>query len=391
MISHRGTDKHGHDIWLVQVDAGRRPDGKRHRLHATVHGTRRQAEQMERKLQAEADQLVCAAQPITLAAWAEDYLASAHKRGRAPRTLAEYRRMLDTRILPALGSLRLDRLQSADIARFMRHLAEQQHARCEGPISAAAQIKYYRLLSSMLQEAVYCGLMPINPVRQVRPPQIERYRARYYDAADVGQLWTALQGEPIMWRAIVATALLLGIRRGELVALRWGDVDWTRRVVRIERAAYSVTGSPQRVRAPKTATSLRAIDLPDALADILQSWRQEQGGADDDYICAEPHSRGLSWLDIDTPTRWFWAFTRRRGLPPLNLHGLRHTYATILLDAGVALPTVAELAGHSTPTTTARIYTHPTSAQRDLAREAVASLLPTNPPTPVGNEADEEV
>jgi len=133
------------------------------------------------------------------------------------------------------------------------------------------------LLSIILQEAVYAGLLATNPVRQVPAPRIESHQTRFYETRDVQHLWQALQNEPVMWQAIIAAGLLLGIRRGELMGLRWGDIDWDRHIIHIVRTAYRVSRDEQQVKVVKVANQLRSIPMPEPLVAILKAWQTEQG------------------------------------------------------------------------------------------------------------------
>ena len=375
-IQQRGRDEDGKPIYRVFISGGHDGKGKRVRKSVTVHGTPREAEQVRKQLEREMDDIGLTAS-TKLADWVESWLKDADK-SRAPRTMAEYRRLLTTRILPALGHIRLDQLRSRHIFEFMGKLAGVKHARhTEMTITKHSQRKYYCLLSVIFQDAVYSGLLASNPVQQVRPPRIENHRARFYEPQDVEQLWQALQTEPLMWRAIIATGLLLGIRRGELMGLRWGDINWERNAICIERAAYRVSRQQQQVKAPKTATSKRSIPMPEPLVTVLKAWQVEQKGAPGDYICADARHR---WLHIDAPTKWFEKFIARHKLPPLNLHGLRHTAATIMLEAGIPVKTVSEHLGHGQTSTTTNIYAHTTQASRERAAEALSDAVTHDKP-----------
>lgn len=370
-IQERGKDKHGKTVYRVFVSGGYDGAGKRIRKAVVVHGSLRDAEQVKKRLERELDDSGPTSS-MQFREWIERWMEEA-VRSRAPRTVAEYQRLLATRIVPALGHIRLDQLKSRHIFDFMSKLTGIQHARRnDQTLSRHSQRKYYCLLSVILQDAVYSGLIGQNPVKQVRAPRIDGYRARFYEPLDVEQLWQALQQEPLMWRAIVAMSLLLGIRRGELMALRWGDVHWERRSISIARAAYRVSKQDQQVKAPKTATSIRSIPIPEPLLPILKAWHSVQGGLDDDYICADAR---LRWLHIDAPTKWFAKFIARHGLPSLNLHGLRHTAATIMLEAGVPVRTVSEHLGHGQTSTTTNIYAHTTQASRERAAEALQQAV----------------
>ena len=371
-IQPRGKDEDGKGVFRVFVSGGfNEKTGKRIRKTAVVHGSMRNAEQVIKRLERELENQG----PVTssrFGEWVEHWLKDADKT-RAARTMAEYRRMLTTRILPALGHIRLDQFSARHIFEFMTKLAGVKHARnTETTISKHRQRKYYCLLSVIFQDAVYSGLLNTNPVRQVRAPRIENHRARFYEPQDVGRLWQALQTEPLMWRAIIATGLLLGIRRGELMGLRWSDINFERMSVCIERSAYRISRDPQQVKAPKTATSRRCLPMPEPLAPILKVWQTEQAGTADDYICAVARGK---WLHIDAPTTWFAKFIGRHQLPSMNLHSLRHTAATIMLEAGIPVRTVSEHLGHGQTSTTTNIYAHTTQSSRELVAKVMKNAV----------------
>lgn len=360
----------GKDTFRIFMSAGVDDAGRRIRKSVTVKGSYKDAEQTLHRLLFEFENNGISSS-MRLDAWVNTWLEQV-ERTRAPRTVAEYRRMLTARILPALGKHRLDQLQPRFIAQFLSKLATSQHPRREGTISGHTQLKYYRLLSAILQEAVYQGLLTLNPTRQVRPPRMERHKARYYDRADIIRLWEALCTEPLMVQAMIGTALLLGIRRGELMGLRWDDINWQQDLVSIRRAAYKIRGKAQTVKTPKTAGSIRTIPFPAPLREILTRWRQVQQHPEGDYICCDEHGH---WLHIDTPTRLMAAFVRQSGLPTLSLHGLRHTAATVMIEAGVPLRAVSEHLGHGQASTTANIYTHATATSRALAGTALTKAV----------------
>ena len=137
------------------------------------------------------------------------------------------------------------------------------------------------------------------------------------------------------------------------MALRWGDIEWNQAMVQIVRTAYRVSHDTQQVRELGAGSALRTIPMPEPLVPILMDWQKEQGGSHDNYICADTQHR---WLHIDAPTKWFAEFISRHQLPPLNLHGLRHTAAAIMLEAGIPVNAVAAHLGHGQPSTTSNIY-----------------------------------
>ncbi len=360
----------GHDTFRVFVSAGMDEHGKRIRKSVTIKGTYKDAERTLRIMQSKIEnQGVSSA--ISLSDWVKRWLEHV-ERTRAPKTFIEYQRMLTTRILPALGRIRLEELESRHLAQFLMKLASTPHPHHEGTISSNSQLKYYRLLSVILQEAVYQGLLTQNPIRTVRPPRMERFQARFYDHAEIARLWAALLTEPLLTQVVIGTGLLLGVRRGELIGLRWDDIDWQQNLVAIRRSAYKVRGKEQAVKSPKTAGSQRTIPLPTPLREILLRWQQVQCHPELNYICC---SETGEWLHIDMPTRIMEIFVRRHRLPPLTLHGLRHTAATVMIEAGVPLCAVSEHLGHGQTSTTVNIYTHATPASRALAGASLQNVI----------------
>lgn len=383
VTTHLGSiQARGADTYRVVVSLGVDGTGKRMRKSITVNGSYADAERAKYRLLHTAEEQGLASS-MRLDAWVTQWLSQADAT-RAPRTVAEYRRMLTTRLLPALGTQRLDGLQPRVLAQFFGQLARAPHARREGPISGHSQLKYYRLLSAILQEAVYHGLLTRNPLRQVRPPRAVRPTTRYYDQQAVWRLWEALQSEPLLVQVVLGLALLLGVRRGELMGLRWEDLDWQAAQVHIRRAAYKVRGSAQTVKVPKTAGSVRTIPLPAPLHDLLQQWHAVQAPQGSDFICCHAHGR---WLHIDTPTRMLAAVIRRHCLPALSLHGLRHTAATVMLEAGVPLRAVSEHLGHQHTSTTVNIYAHATADARAHAGRALGQVV-TPPPIPADDQPE---
>lgn len=375
-------DRNGLAVWLVQISAGKTAGGARRRPTVTVHGSHREAEDAERALYSSAR--ASSGDRTTLSAYCDELFTRLRKRGRAERTIDGYRKLLK-RILPKFGDKRMDAITPVQLAKFMADLSETKHPHRAGALSGNTQLHYYRVLSLIFGEAVYDGVVVANPVKAVRPPRVEKHRARFHDPADLAAVWQALQTEPLLWRALIACTLLLGLRRSELVGLQWQDVDYARAAVQVRRGVSKRTGEDQTTGPLKTATSQRAIPIPAELAAILKSWQQEQGGDGEDFIAAEKTKDGpLRWIHLDWPTKWYRKFTTRHKLPAVNLHGLRHTYVTTLLASGMTLADIANLAGHATPAVTASVYSHATTGIHERATTALSAAINTQPGKPNG-------
>lgn len=372
-VTRFGTDEDGLTVWKVQISAGFKADGKRNRPTCYMHGTKKEAQAEERQLYAKAKTV--RVEKRLFSDWAEEVIKRLRKRGRAESTINGYQRLLNGRLLPYFGKKILDTISSADIAKYLNRLSQEKHSKHDGPLSGNTQLHVYRLLSLLFQEAVFDGLLTANPVKQVRAPRNERHQAMFHEPADLPRVWEALQTEPPIWRMMISTTLLLGLRRSELVGLQWQDIDFEHGVIHIHRGVTKIAGEPQHISPLKTATSARTVPMPVPLPEILKEWQQEQGGAGEHFVCAERRGEDLRWVNIDDVTRWYTDFTRRHELPHVTLHGLRHTFVTTLVSAGMTFSDVAELAGHSTPVVTAAIYSHATNGLHERAMNAMTGAL----------------
>ncbi len=249
-----------------------------------------------------------------------------------------------------------------DIQKFYNNLAE------ESPLSgkplAAKTIKniHMNILGS-LGQAVKMDLIKKNPAEHVELPKTQKYQAEVYTQEEVQVLLSSVIDTDME----VAIALLvgLGLRRGEVLALRWQDVDLDRGKVCIKRNMVKV-GKEIIFKNPKTETSNREIELPSSLQRLLQAERKR-------YI-ANKLRLGTSFEDNDLVVCWdngecikpdtlsqkFRRLTKDIGLKDIRLHDLRHTNATLMLEYGVNIKVAQQRLGHASISTTMDIYSHVT-------------------------------
>lgn len=250
-----------------------------------------------------------------------------------------------------------------------------------GTLSGKTQLHYHRFLSAMLETAVQWQMIPSNPCRRVKAPKAQRKETAYLDENQAVQLISALDGEPIQYRTMVLLILNTGLRRGELCALSWADINLDTAVLSVRRNAVYVSGRGVVLDTPKTKSSLRSIKLPQPVIPMLKqyrSWQAEHrlqmGDLWQDNDLVFPSWNGAP-LYPDTLTSWFSDFVRRHDLPPVTVHGLRHTNATLLIAAGTNLRTVSGRLGHSQASTTANIYAHAIQSADAAAAETLGDIL----------------
>ena len=250
-----------------------------------------------------------------------------------------------------------------------------------GKLSGKTLLHYHRLLSSMLETAVQWQLIPSNPCKRVKAPRAERKEARYLDEKQAAHLIALLDSEPIQYRTMILLLINTGLRRGELCALQWRDIDFANAVLQVRRNTVYLAGQGLLDDTPKTVSSQRAIKLPANCIPMLKEYRAWQS--------KERLKVGDQWQESDrvftrwngapfrpdTLTNWFSNFVKRNDLPPVTIHSLRHTNATLLVSSGTNLRTVSARLGHSQASTTANIYAHAIQSADASAADTINDIL----------------
>ncbi len=248
-------------------------------------------------------------------------------------------------------------------------------------LSGKTILHHHRLISSILEKAVKWQIILSNPCDRVEPPKAERYEAEYLDENQAHELLTCLQSEPLQYRTIITLLLYTGMRRGELCGLEWSDIDFKNSLIDISKSSLYLPERGIFDDTTKTQSSNRVIKIPSAVIELLTEYKR--------YQIAERLKLGDKWIDSkkvftqwngkpihpDTITGWFAHFIRRHNLPPIHLHSLRHTNATLLIASGADLRTVSKRLGHSNMTTTANIYTHAIKSADERAAELLGDIL----------------
>ena len=300
----------------------------------------------------------------TFEQYAEYVLALREQRGDSHKTLVDYRNMT-RRIYQELGPVKLRDLQAHHLNAFYGKLMQPgQNRRTGGGLSAKSVLRYHRFISIVLAQAVREGLIPFNAASRAEPPRAEKHQADYLQPTDIDVINTALQSEPLKWRTLVHLLMITGARRGEVLGLKWEDVDLARSRVFICR---SISYTPDRgvyIGKPKTKSSERYIAIPSETVSLLKDYRVWQIEErfrlgeyfqDRDFVFTRDDG---SPMHPDSATTWLDRFSKRHGLPHLHPHAFRHTAASMLLYAGMDVVSVASRLGHSQVSTTTDVYAH---------------------------------
>lgn len=309
---------------------------------------------------------------LTVEQFLDDWLAG--KQSLRPSTALSYATHIRRYLSPHLGVLLLEALRPLHIERMYREISllGDEHGR---PLSVSTLRRIQATLMSALNTAVRRGLIERNPAATVELPPVHRPRVRTWSAAELGQFLSAIQDDRL--HLLYRLLGLVGLRRGEVVALRWGDVDLNSGSLRIEQSAVRVAGRSV-VGPPKSASGSRVVAIDDETARRLH-WhgcRQRLELARTTGTLLRPDlvftTPAGDRLDPAYVSRRFDRLVTQHGLPRIRLHDLRHTSASIGLASGESLVEVSRRLGHSSITVTADIYAHisPLVAKESAERRA---------------------
>jgi integrase len=286
----------------------------------------------------------------TVATYATRWLALVRHRVR-PASLAVYRTSMAHHVIPRLGHIELGRLKPSDVEGMTAAMLDAGLA----PGTAALT---RRVLVVALSDAERDGLVVRNVARLARAPRQREARPRSLTAAEVRRLVEAARDDPM--GPLVILALSTGLRRSELLALRWEDIGPDSLAV-TATLARSAKGGYERAE-PKTRRSRRTIGLPAMARAALARQREASDGSP--WVFPDPVTGRP--VHPETATTAWRALAQRTGLSGVRLHDLRHTAATLALAAGVPVRDVADNLGHASPSITLNVYGHavPEGARR---------------------------
>lgn len=351
--------KHGLK-WSMLVTVGRRPDGKQDRRRVTGDSPE-ECLQKARELQVAAGQgMLTTHDRITVGEWVHTW-TEAKRSTWAPNTYAKHEQALRLRISPVLGFVKLKDLRPRHVAAWLEGLKQQV-----GPTTTRMALT---TLVAALEHAVRMELLPRNPARPVKlqASTVER-KVKAWDALSVSRFLEAAQSYRLFPLFYVGFAT--GLRREELLGLRWSDVSLKDRTLRVEQVVVPVGGG-YHIGPPKTRTSRRTVTFGEDVVRVLEEWRKRQ--LEERRILSNLwHESGLVFttstgqpLHPHNVNRDMSAIIKAHNrkhpeqpLSPLSPHGMRHTHATLLAQKTKQIELVSRRLGHARPSITLDLYRH---------------------------------
>lgn len=360
------------NIYYVCMDFGQDETGRRVKKYKT-YPSLAQARRGLRDFQAERDShQQVSPRTITLDQWLDYWMSEVIIPNRAETTVYGYRKIIENHLSEALGGIRLQALSPQHLQQYYTMLMRDKG------LSANTVRRHHDLLSCSLHFALRQDMIVRCPTERVEPPRVIPKEARFYSPENLKRLYALSEGHWL--EIIVKLAGSLGLRREEICGLRWDSVDFNLRKIHI-KAARTAAGANIVLKETKNRSSNRVLHLNDDLLRLLKRERARQAqnrlalgeawpdtglvAVDDQGVPYSPNAVSLA----------FTRFIRKNGLPKITLHGLRHTFATVASAQGAPLFDIGKALGHSTPTTTGRIYTHLLDQNHTATLDRVAAAL----------------
>ncbi len=369
------------DSYTVVLNLGIDPTtGKRKQQWVSVKGTKKAAEKRLSELLSQLDTgTFMKPGKTTLGEFLEHWLKDYAWPNLAPRTAEGYEHIIRRHLILGLGNITLTQLKPEHLQRYYSEKLSEGRCDGKGALSPQTVRHHHVTLHNALQSAVKWGLLSRNPADAVSPPRFQRPEWHTLNEDDIKILLEAAKVTP--YYALFYLALFTGMRRSELLALRWCDVDLLLCQLYVTRTLHQLRDASIVYRAPKTAKGRRMITLPPSATLVLREHKEKQEVTrvilgipliDDDLIFSDLNGKPLL---PNTVTHAWIKLVRRTGLGGIRLHDARHSHASLMLKAGTHPKIVQERLGHASIVITLDTYSHVAPGLQEAAAARFDELV----------------
>ena len=313
------------------------------------------------------------ARKYTLGQWMEVWFENVAQVKVRPSSHATYRGYLDNHIRPNIGNIPLHKLSTLDLQEFYRKMLDggrveriESQKQPKG-LSPKTVRNLHQVISSALKLAVQQKLIPSNPAEGCSLPRLEHREMQTLTADQLDAFFREAKASGVF--ELYYLELATGLRRGELLGPKWGDIDLKRGDLRALRQISRINGEV--VEAPlKTKNAYRTLPLAEDTVSVLLEQKKKVGSSP--WVFPSPNGGPIS---PDSVLHMLHRVLKRAGLPRVRFHDLRHTFATLALQNGVDIKTVSGMLGHFSAGFTLDTYAHVTSAAQRQAAQTMGNVL----------------
>ena len=313
--------------------------------------------------------------------WPQHVMDGSHK----PTSVSFYRNLSESVVeYFERDRKKLNQITAGDVKRFIVYLQTQAKSKSGEPLSQTTIIRNYQTFRNIINFAVRFGYLKDDPCKNLSVKDKPRQKAKtidFLDPKEARRFMQALESEPLFWRTFATLLIHCGLRRGEAVGLQWQDINGENLTITISRNITVNANVPEKysVETPKSGES-RVVPLPGSVYALLQSLKREQETRYNAKLLPNAFvfcrtENPYKPIYPTVPTRWQARFIKRNGLPNMSPHDLRHTAATLALEAGADLKDVQTLLGHKDPSTTMAFYAGVSEEKQHRTVEGIEKLL----------------
>ena len=308
----------------------------------------------------------------TVSTWMDTWFENVAKIKVRPSSHQTYKGYIDNHIKPNIGKIPLEKLTTMDLQKFYRKLLTKGRVeRIESKeqpkgLSAKTVRNINQVISSAMDLAVAQKIILTNPTNACELPKVEHQEMQTIPAELLQAFLQEAKATGIYEMYYIELAT--GLRRGELLGLKWTDIDWKNGIINVRRQVARVDG--QIVEAPlKTKNSYRAVTISQQAIEVL---KQQKAKTNDPYVFPSPNGGPIS---PDSVNNMLKRVLERADIPKVRFHDLRHTFATIALQNGVDIKTVSGMLGHFSAGFTLDTYAHVTTSAQKEAAATIGNIL----------------
>ncbi len=359
--------------WEGRYTAGINPENGKQIFKNVLGKTQAEVKEKLKKVLADSLKLDLAKQgKYTVGTWMDVWFENVAKVKVRPSSHQTYKGYIDNHIKPSIGKIPLEKLTTMELQKFYRKLLTSSRVeRIEAKhqpkgLSAKTVRNINQVISSAMDFAMAQKIISENPCRAVALPKIEHKEMQTIPAEQLHAFLTEAKATGVYEMYYIELAT--GLRRGELLGLKWEDIDMKQGIIRIRRQVARIGGKI--VKAPlKTKNSYRTVTISPQAVEVLKAQKTK---TNDQYVFPSPNGGPIS---PDSVNNMLKRVLERAGIPKVRFHDLRHTFATLALQNGVDIKTVSGMLGHFSAGFTLDTYAHVTTAAQKEAAQAMESVL----------------
>ena len=360
--------------WEGRIVVGHKKNGTPIFQHAYAHTQKELTEKLHQNIERHQDVELTEDSRMTLGEWLDRWLTDYKENTVRPGTLAGYRSCIENYIKPQLGGKQVSLVTAQDVQKLYRRLKEngrvREHPRFGSTLSDTTINRLHAIFHQAMEDALHAHIIAKNPTVGATVPKASHAPKRVLTDKELDTFLDAVREDKI-WGDFFYVELTTGLRRGEITALLWSDLDTLNKTISVSKQYVKNPNGELTLSRPKTETSVRKVSIPQDAVDLLIAEHGKH--PENPYMFPSPVTGEMYYPD--SVVNLHKKILKDAGLPHIRFHDLRHTFATLALQNGVDVKTVSSMLGHYDAGFTLRTYTHATRQKQDEAAQTMGSFM----------------